>query len=218
MPTLPQAEDEDFFTSWDKSKTPTPNSSVAPSPKPATPNISRSASPAIAPAVAAPQPRTVTSSSMRSSAAPGGNGRTLGGVSRLNSSSSTTSSSTSAGPKKTKLGGLGGVKKAAPVDFAEAERRAVEEAERIKQLGYDRQREEEEEKARQEAEKIRKATEIGPSKIVSNGTTSTIARPNGNNADVERLGMGMRKLGFGALPVAAAGASPPSISRTRYAH
>jgi hypothetical protein len=40
--------------------------------------------------------------------------------------------------KKTKLGGLGATKGAVKFDFAEAERKALEEAERVRQLGYDR--------------------------------------------------------------------------------
>ncbi|KAF9004453.1 hypothetical protein BDZ89DRAFT_1105061 [Hymenopellis radicata] len=49
-------------------------------------------------------------------------------------------SSSSSAPKKSKLGL--GASKTKPVDFAAAEKKALEEAERTKQLGYDRQREE----------------------------------------------------------------------------
>jgi ADP-ribosylation factor GTPase-activating protein 2/3 len=59
------------------------------------------------------------------------------------------------------------------VDFAEAERKALEDAERIKQLGYDRQREEEEEKARKEAEALKKANEIGPKANLSAAPSSS---------------------------------------------
>lgn len=110
------------------------------------------------------------------------------------------------------------MKKTAPVDFAEAERKAAEEAERIKQLGYDRQREEEEEKARKEAEKLKKATEIGPVSKISNQSSATslkppVFQPSGNPADLERLGMASRKLAFGAVPAAgAAGASSAARS------
>jgi hypothetical protein len=47
--------------------------------------------------------------------------------------------------KKTKFGGLGTTKASEKLDFAEG---GLGEAERIKQLSYDRQREEEEEKAK----------------------------------------------------------------------
>ena len=128
-----KADEDDFFESW--SKPATPKSSAPSTPRVSTPPvIGRAASPAVASQPAAARP--VASSAARPSKL---------GASRLNSASSTSSS----GPKKSKLG-LGAAK-AKPVDFEAAERKALEEAERIKQLGYDRQREEEEEKARKEA-------------------------------------------------------------------
>jgi ADP-ribosylation factor GTPase-activating protein 2/3 len=123
----------------------------------------------------------------------------------------------SAAAKKSKLGGLGAKKAAAPIDFAEAERKAQEEAERIKQLGYDRQREEEEAKARKEAEKVQavtnpkaKVAEIGNGKATIPVSVKADA-PKGNSQDLERLGMGFRKLGFGAVPSGA----PPTAVRSR---
>jgi ADP-ribosylation factor GTPase-activating protein 2/3 len=222
-PTI-KTEDEDFFTSWDK-PTP-PRSGSAPSSKPVTPAISRSASPAIAPAASvAAAPRTVTSSSLR--AGPGATGPRksgLGGASRLSSSSATTTTTTSAAPKKAKLGGLGGVKKVAAVDFEEAERKAAEEAERIKQLGYDRQREEEEEAARKEAEKARKATELrstNPAKTFNEPPNNSVskfatAKSNGNSAEVDRLGMGLGRLGFGGVPAPAAVGASATASRSAH--
>ena len=64
--------------------------------------------------------------------------------------------------RKSKLGGLGAKKAAAPINFAEAERKAVEEAERIKQLGYDREKEkaDEEENARKQADTLKAAPGI----------------------------------------------------------
>ena len=72
------------------------------------------------------------------------------GASRLNSASSVGTTST---VKKSKLGL--GASKTKPVDFAEAERRAREEEERIKQLGYDREREELEERMKKDAEALK---------------------------------------------------------------
>jgi len=92
------------------------------------------------------------------------------------------------------------------VDFAEVERRAAAEAERIKQLGYDREREEAEAQAAREAA----ALEL---KNKSTAASSSGARPASagtSAADVERLGMGVKKLGFGALPRAQAVAAPKS--------
>ncbi|KII90994.1 hypothetical protein PLICRDRAFT_52664 [Plicaturopsis crispa FD-325 SS-3] len=191
------AEDDDFFSSWDKAATPkSPSSPTITSP----PIIGRASS------TGPTAPRTVSSSSLRSSssAANGRPGKL--GASRLGSSSSTTTvSSNATAAKKSKLGGLGAKKAAAPIDFAEAERKAAAEAERIKQLGYDRQREEEEEKARKQAEALelasrkKKAAEIGP--------RASISRTGNNNGNVERLGMGFGRLGFGGLP-----STPPASS------
>ncbi|KAG0691711.1 hypothetical protein DFH29DRAFT_986175 [Suillus ampliporus] len=138
------------------------------------------------------------------------------GATRLTSSTSAIgSSATSASQKKSKLGGLGAKKASTPIDFAEAERKATEEAERIKQLGYDRQREEEEERTQKEAEKVAASqakvkaadTAIQPSTV-----QGKVDLQKGNSQDLERLGMGFRKLGFGGVPTA----SPSSTARSRY--
>ncbi|KAF9235639.1 hypothetical protein BU15DRAFT_51131 [Melanogaster broomeanus] len=196
-----QAE-EDFFSSWDK-----------PSPAKSAP-ASTTSSP---PAVGRPPPRTVTSSSLRSASSSTVGGSKKAGAPLLNSSNSvaTTSAASSTAAKKSKLGGLGAKKAAAPIDFAEAERKATEEAERIKQLGYDRQREEEEERARQEVEKAAQAE--AKARVVNTSTMTTtlpgkVDTQKGNSQDLERLGMGFRKLGFGTVPsptTSSARSTPP---------
>ncbi|KAG6872118.1 hypothetical protein C0995_012772 [Termitomyces sp. Mi166 len=138
-------------------------------------------------------PRTTTSSAVRPA-------RSGAATSRLNSASSTTSAA-STGPKKSKLGL--GASKAKPVNFAEAEKKAMEEAERIKQLGYDREREEREEKARKEAEALRKATEIGPKVIPAPVNSASTTPANGNLAKSAAF----PRLGFGAIPSASAAAT-----------
>ena len=97
------------------------------------------------------------------------------------------------------------------IDFAEAERRALEEAERIKQLGYDRQREEEEEKAKKEAEALQAAANL-------KAQSSEIGyKTNGNIAAQRMAAPGFTRLGFGAIPGAAtakaATTAPTSNSR-----
>jgi ADP-ribosylation factor GTPase-activating protein 2/3 len=92
------------------------------------------------------------------------------------------------------------------VDFAEAERRAAAEAERIRQLGYDREREEAEAQAAREAAALElknKSTAASTSGVnpVSPGVSST---------DVDKLGTGVKRLGFGALPRA----QPPAALKT----
>ncbi|KAH9849451.1 hypothetical protein C2E23DRAFT_761853 [Lenzites betulinus] len=202
-----KADDDDFFSSWDKPTAPKPAAtSSKPTPPPV---IGRSASASSAPT----GPRTVSSASLRSNSATTAGSRPASklGASRLNSTASV-GSTASAGPKKTKLGGLG-AKKAAPVDFAEAERKAAEEAERIKQLGYDREREkaEEAERIRLAVESTKSAAAIKAKSPVTKATPAVPAAPKGNAQDLERLGMGMKRLGFGAVPAAAAASSSAAV-------
>ena len=86
------------------------------------------------------------------------------------------------------------------VDFEEAEKRAREEAERIQKLGYDPHAEEEQ--VQSEAQ-IRAAQPSEPNTIVSPTPispprTSSVSQGRGS-ADMERLGMGVSRLGFGQV-------------------
>jgi ADP-ribosylation factor GTPase-activating protein 2/3 len=110
-------------------------------------------------------------------------------------SSSTSSASTGSGGARPAKKGLG-AKKAAPVDFAEAERRAAAEAERIRQLGYDREREEAEAKAAREVA----ALELKNKSTAANTSGVYPVSAGAGSADVDRLGLGVKRLGFGALP------------------
>ncbi|KAI0352557.1 ArfGap-domain-containing protein [Trametes cingulata] len=207
-PASKAGEDDDFFSSWDKPAAPKP--AAAPAKPSAPPVIGRSASASSAPAA----PRTVSSASLRSNSTVTGGSRPTStlGASRLNSSTPSVASTASAGPKKSKLGGLG-AKKAAPVDFAEAERKAAAEAERIRQLGYDREREkaEEEERARLAAESAKSAAAAKAKAPVTKSTPTAPAAPKGSAQDMERLGMGMKRLGFGAVPAAAAASTSAAV-------
>lgn len=101
-------------------------------------------------------------------------------------------------------------KAVSPIDFAEAERKAAEEAERIKQLGYDRQREEEEERAQKEAEKLvasQTKAKAADTAVKANMVQGKVDLQKGNSQDLERLGMGFRKLGFGAVPTTSSASS-----------
>lgn len=94
---------------------------------------------------------------------------------------------------------LGGVKKGgAAIDFEAAERKAREEEERIKRLGYDR---EQEEKAAAEAAAAANAARMNAARGASPSTSSR-GEMVGNKksaAEMERLGMGFGKLGFGQV-------------------
>jgi ADP-ribosylation factor GTPase-activating protein 2/3 len=83
------------------------------------------------------------------------------------------------------------------IDFDEAERKAKEEAERIEKLGYDPEAEEKEAKGKAPstgATAIASPTPISPSRGSFGATRSSQER---NSSDVERLGMGVGRLGFG---------------------
>jgi len=202
--------EDDFFSSWDKpaaAKSSTPSTPTSP------PVVGRSSP--LGNSAAPTAPRTVTSSSLRSSSASSSRPASKLGASRLNSSSSVASTATAPAAKKTKLGGLGAKKAASPLDFAEAERKAAEEAERIKQLGYDRLKEEEEERARAKKaeEELKNSRSLGVGKTDKNNSTApaVVSKPRGNAQDMERLGMGMKKMGFGSVPAPAAPASSSRV-------
>jgi len=183
------ADEEDFFSSWNKPAS--SNSKAVDSPQSAAPpSIGRAPSRG-SPSAAAAAPRTITSSSLRTNSA------SAGGAARTLTSTSTSSTGTGAGVARPAKKGLG-AKKAAPVDFAEAERRAAAEAERIRQLGYDREREEAEAQAAREAAALE----------LKNKSVATTVSPSPSSADVDGLGLGVKKLGFGALPRAQAAIAP----------
>jgi ADP-ribosylation factor GTPase-activating protein 2/3 len=173
---------EDFFSTWDKEKPKAAAASTAP--KSATPPPSIGAKPAS---------RTVTSSSLRAGATPG---------SARPAVSSRLSTSTTAGtaPKSSKLGAK---KAVGGINFEEAQRKALEEEERVKRLGYDKIKEEEEAKKikEREAEEKRKAAAAG--ERVSRTSTPV----NGSSSKKEEK-VAPARLGFGQTAGAAVVAQP----------
>lgn len=224
LPATAPAEsaDDDFFDSWDKAPAPKATSAVSPAAaKP--PSIGRAAT-----SPASNGPRTVTSASLRSTATASAKPTRLGfGASRLNSASSTGAAASGAG------GGGGArklglqAKKAAPIDFEEAKKKAEEEANKVRQLGYDRKKEEVEAaaaKARLAEEQATAAKAAskelgGPAKSGLSPTPSSIAastskptHQKGNSQDMARLGMGMRRLGLGSAAASPSAVSPSASS------
>jgi ADP-ribosylation factor GTPase-activating protein 2/3 len=202
--------DDDFFSSWDK-----------PSIKRPTPPISRTATPPVVGRTPSPFLNAGNSN---------GNGiaRTssplvgVDGASSAPASSRITSSaalrktgSTASGPrranvlgaKKTKLGAkkvTGDV-----IDFDAAERKAKEEAERIEKLGYDP--EAEAEKTAQVTSQVTDLPKIASPTPVSPGRAgygSAQGRER-TNSELERLGMGIGRLGFGQV----GGAKPAAAQK-----
>lgn len=196
----PAEKEDDFFNSWNK---PTINRPSNPPSRSTTPAISRSSSPFLnAPGNAAARSKSPLgpgSDGVADSAPPT--------ISARRPQQSTAAKKPSIlGAKKTKLG----AKKvdASLLDFDAAEREAKDHADRIEKLGYD--------------------PDAGPPPVVNSvqpnlQDTSTVASPlpvnpsrtasfgqtkNDSNADVERLGMGVRKLGFGQIGGGGAAAAP----------
>jgi ADP-ribosylation factor GTPase-activating protein 2/3 len=214
--------DDDFFDSWDKPAAPKPTTinepksppllslsangsrsasrTASPAPPTSTTPVGTSSPPVAAPA---PQPRTISSSSLRSTPSAAGqssNARTRLGAQRAGGGGG------GGGGAKSKLG----AKKGAAINFEEAERKAREEEERIKRLGYDSKREQEEAAA---AASASAATTQSPVKAVpalsnapirpvpgaSDGARAAAAHGKKESVDLDRLGMGMRRLGFGQV-------------------
>ena len=190
--------DDDFFSSWDK-----------PAIKRPTPPISRTATPPVVGRTASPlsgngsnkdtsRPSSALSKPSSTDAKPA--------ASRITHSAALRKSA-GAGPKKTgvlgakKAGVKLGAKKVSGdvIDFDEAEKKAKEEAERIEKLGYDPDAEAEVEAkkgAKAEASNVLAPTPASPPRGTGAGAASSSAK---SGPDVERLGMGVARLGFGQV-------------------
>ena len=199
--------EDDFFSSWDKPAIKRPSN---PPSRTQTPVISRTASPFLnANKNGAGQPRPSHSTGETESTAP----RTI-------SSSSLRKTTATGGPRKASVLGAKktqklGAKKvvAADVDFEAAEKKAREEAERIEKLGYNPDAEDPipqtSIKSPTEKPTIAAPTPISPPKA---GFGST--QPQGHqrtSSEMERLGMGMGRLGFGQVGGGAKAAAPKKM-------
>lgn len=206
--STPAGDDDDFFSSWDK---PTIKRPSNPPSRTGTPGINRTNSPflntpangaarpkspltADAPAPAPTTARAIPAAAARKTA--------VGG----------------AAPRKTNILGAKkklGAKKVDPaaLDFDAAERKAREEAERIAKLGYDPEAE-----ATPAEAQISSAQPDSTSSIVSPqpvsprpgvGFGATGKGKEKDQSEMERLGMGVRKLGFGQVGGGAPAAAAP---------
>ncbi|KAF2098835.1 GTPase-activating protein [Rhizodiscina lignyota] len=195
----PAAEGEDdFFSSWDKptikrpsnppSRTGTPSQASrtgSPFLKPGEQNgngINRPKSPLASSETATPPTatRTTSSSAIRKTAA------AAGGAKKPNI----------LGAKKK---GLGAKKvDASALDFDEAEKKAKEEAERIEKLGYNP----DEEAAEANSAATPSTTEskiFSPTPVSPRASVSAQKGRERSNSEMERLGMGVARLGFGQV-------------------
>jgi len=218
-----EAEDDDFFSNWDKpAPSPSPQPTRTATSTAAPPSIGRPAaalSPSATstapspsstttspPPAVAPASRTVSSSSLSSARTPR--------PSRLGAARTSSPANTGSGAGSTsRPARLGARKAATPIDFDAAERKAKQEEElKAKKAEEEKLAKEKElEEALKKAEDARKAAEDAKAKGLA-AASSTIAKSpttpssatNGKGAsattnyDMERLGMGMRKMAFGS--------------------
>lgn len=191
------ADEDDFFSSWDKPaiKKPTPPISRTSTP----PVIGRTSSPLSAGGLSAPKDISRSASPL---AKPDGSAAAAKpAASRITSSAALRkTTTTTSGPRKASVLGakkvpkLGAKKVTADlIDFDEAEKKAKEEAERIEKLGYDPEAEEEADKA-----KVIKPEPSLASPAVPKGDYGSSSHTR-QKSETERLGMGMQRLGFGQV-------------------
>lgn len=191
----PAGEDDDFFSSWDKPSIKRPSN--PPSRTSTPPVVSRTGSPFLTANSNGSRSKSPLSASEEKAPAPAPT------AIRANAGAKKTTSV--GGAKKGLLGAKKapklGAKKVAPsdIDFEEAERKAREEAERIEKLGYDPEAEQAEADAKAKstaAVPLASPTPVSPNRGGFGATSKTDER---NSSDVERLGMGMNRLGFGQV-------------------
>ncbi|KGO77042.1 Arf GTPase activating protein [Penicillium italicum] len=192
--------DDDFFSSWDKPSIKRPSN--PPSRTSTPPVVSRTGSPFLNAGVNANGSRSKSplSASEEKTASPAPTAIRSTNVTRKTSTAASSAKKGSVlGAKKVPK--LGAKKIAATdiIDFDEAERKAKEEAERIEKLGYDP----EAEKAEAEAKKAATVPIASPIPVIPAGKSN-----DRNSGDVERLGMGVSRLGFGQVSKPAAPKKP----------
>lgn len=189
--------DADFFDSWNKPAAPKPRSLATNTPPSIglTPNGSRAPSRTASPApVAVPSPPVSPAP-----ASPPASGKISSASLRNPAAGATTGAlATSGRPMKlgaSRLGSAGGrsklgaTKAGAAIDFEAAEKKAREEEERIKQLGYDSKR---------EAEEAARASAAAQATASSNAAAAAAARK-ASNADIDNVAVSVQRLGFGQI-------------------
>jgi len=207
--STPSGEPEDdFFSSWDKPSIKKPSN---PPSRTQTPVISRTASPflsAVANGNGAARAKTPLSNTDTESAPT---------ASRTITHSAVRKTAASGGPRKANVLGAKkpqklGAKKltgADDIDFEAAEKKAKEEAERREKLGYDPDAEgditETKVTSSTEKPKIASPTPISPPRA-SFGSTQAAGHQR-TPSEIERLGLGVGRLGFGQVGGAKAATS-----------
>ncbi|KAJ5747618.1 Arf GTPase activating protein [Penicillium nucicola] len=190
--------EDDFFSSWDKPSIKRPSN--PPSRTSTPPVVSRNASPFLNAGANANGSRSKSplSASEEKSTSPAPTAIRSTPAARKTTTTSAAKKGSVLGAKKAPKLGAKKVAAADIIDFDEAERKAKEEAERIEKLGYDPEAEQAEAEAK-------KAAAVAATPIAAPTPISPVGKSHErNSSDVERLGMGMGRLGFGQVtkPVA----------------
>ncbi|KAI9821276.1 MAG: ADP-ribosylation factor GTPase activating protein, ER-Golgi transport [Pycnora praestabilis] len=196
---------DDFFSSWDKPSIKRPSN--PPSRTVTPPVISRTASPFLNPGAngngnTRPKSPLVGSDNNSTTTAPPAVRTTSSAAIRKSTTAGAPRKANVLGAKKTQKLGAKKVSGAEGIDFEAAEKKAKEEAERIEKLGYDPDAE----RAADES-KTKFIVPIEPTKIVS-PTPMSPGRQR-NSSEVENLGRGMGRLGFGQIGGGKAAAAAP---------
>lgn len=187
----PAGEEDDFFSSWDK---PTIKRPSNPPSRTGTP---RAQSPFLKPDAngsGTARPKSPLSASRETPAA-------------VPVAKPAVRKTTGAAPKKNILGakkkGLGAKKVVASdggLDFEEAERKAREEAERIEKLGYDPDAEAAEIAAASKSKVAEASNIVSPTPVSPpRGGFGSTSKTERSSQEMERLGMGVGRLGFGQV-------------------
>lgn len=205
----PAEDDDDFFSSWDK-----------PAIKKPTPPISRTATPPVVGRTGSPFLNAQNGKEISRSSSPlaktDSDNKPAPTVTRVAATTTVKKTTAAGGARKTNVLGakkvttkLGAKKLGGDVmiDFDEAEKKAKEEAERIEKLGYDPE---------EELSKPSSSKDSGAASILSPTPVSSSSRSGGygsashsrekSASEVERLGMGVARLGFGQVGSKAAAA------------
>lgn len=205
---------DDFFSSWDKPAIKRPSN---PPSRTGTPGINRTASPFLNAnangngAASRPKSPLKTSETPESTSTPPPASRAVSSTAVRKTATASKPKANILGAKKTKLG----AKKvdSSALDFDEAEKKAKEEAERKERLGYDPDEETPAENTIVAAQPetstttIHSPTPVSPARAGSFGATGHSRQR--SDSEMERLGMGVRRLGFGQVGSAAQKTAAP---------
>lgn len=203
----PADTEDDFFSSWDKPSIKRPSN--PPSRTGTPPVVSRTGSPFLGAGTNGSRSKSPLSEKEREGSSPAPTAIRSGTAVKKASSTATAKKASVLGAKKAPKLGAKKVAAAETIDFDEAERKAREEAERVEKLGYDPEAEQAEAEAKAKTTNNAATTIASPAPISPSASSLNTSKPKErSSADVERLGMGIGRLGFGQTAKAPAPKKP----------